>query len=84
MNPSHQPLPDSAIQALEIWKEYQANHDVSDRLGQAVGIDRITRRVWFGKNAKEVVEAARADGVDNVLLCIRVGKSYYAKKGSCR
>jgi len=74
-------IPPDATQALEIWKEYQAHHDVSDHLGQIVGIDRITRRVWFGNNARAVVDAAAADGINNVLLCIRVGKDYYARKG---
>jgi hypothetical protein len=70
--------------AKEVWKEFQESHDISDRLGQTVGIDPITRRVWFGKNAREAVYTARADGINNVLLCIRVGKDYYVRKGGRR
>ncbi|MFL5245525.1 MAG: hypothetical protein ACJ8FY_25805 [Gemmataceae bacterium] len=70
--------------AKEVWKEFQKAHDITDRLGQTVGIDPITRRVWFGKDAREAVHAARADGINNVLLCIRVGKDYYVRKGGRR
>ena len=27
--------------ALQIWADYQRDHDVSDRVGQAVGIDPV-------------------------------------------
>ena len=70
--------------ALAFWREYQEKHDVSDRIGQAVGIDPVGKRVWFGANASEVARAARADGVESRLLAIRVGRDYYVRKGGRR
>ena len=70
--------------ALAFWKEYQEQHDVSDRVGQAVGIDPEGKRVWFGANASEVARAARADGVQTGVLAIRVGRDYYLRKGGRR
>ena len=66
---------------LAAWEEYQRQHDVSDRYGQAVGIDPVSGRVWFGEKAGDVARAARADGVDRPLLAIRVGLGYYQRKG---
>ena len=70
--------------ALEIWREYQRQHDVSALHGKAVGIDTVSGRVWFGEDASEVADAARAEGVDTSnMLGIRVGYDYYARKGAC-
>ena len=70
--------------AKEIWAEYQRNHDVSDKIGQAVAIDPLSGRVWFGERAIEAVHAARADGVHGRLFCIRVGSISYTRKGGHR
>lgn len=70
--------------ALQFWEEYQKMHDVSALKGKAVGIDVENKRVWFGENAIEVSEKARADAVDGRMLCIRVGLGYYARKGGRR
>jgi hypothetical protein len=66
------------------WAEYQRLHDVSARHGQAVGIDPISGRVWFGPHGLEVIDAARADGVTTPLLLLRVGYPYYQRKGGRR
>jgi hypothetical protein len=71
-------------EALAFWREYQTQHDVSERLGQAVGLDPVGRRVWFGVNASAVAAAARADGVNSGVLVIRVGRDYYVRKGGRR
>ena len=67
--------------ALQFWKQYQRDHDVSDRMGQTVGIDPIEGRVWCGERLRDVKAAAQADGVFTPLLCIRVGADYYVRKG---
>lgn len=64
------------------WAEYQRQHDVSVRHGQAVGIDPRSGRVWFGANGLDAIRAARADSVDTPLLLLRVGCSYYQRKGT--
>jgi hypothetical protein len=70
--------------ALQVWEEYQKQHDVSDRKGQTIGIDPSSGRVWFGDRMTDVTEAARADGVTTPLICLRVGHDYYQRKGSRR
>ncbi|MFO0810956.1 MAG: hypothetical protein U0746_20190 [Gemmataceae bacterium] len=70
---------DDTQKAQAAWAEYQRQHDVSARHGQAVGIDPQTGRVWFGDNLAGVTAAARADGVTTPLLCLRVGYSYYQR-----
>jgi len=51
--------------AREIWADYQRRHDVSDRLGQTVGIDPDTGRIWFGDTISDVVAQRDNDGVDS-------------------
>ena len=70
--------------AKAIWAEYQKQHDVSDRHGQAVGIDPDSGEVWFGPDARDVVQMARADGAEPRLFCIRVGFDHYQRKGGRR
>ena len=70
--------------AMEFWRQYQEQHDVSDRFGQTVGLDPTGGRVWFGANASDVAAAARAEGFHTRLLAIRVGRDYYLRKGGRR
>ena len=35
-------------EAKHIWEEYQKQHNLSDRIGQTVGIDPKSKRIWFG------------------------------------
>ncbi len=72
------------FRAVEFWKDYQAKHDISDRIGQAVGIDPIEGRVWFGSDATDVARQSAADGVQTTLYVIRVGQDYYLRKGGRR
>jgi hypothetical protein len=77
------PLTAAQIQhAREFWAEYQRQHDVSDRLGQAVGIDPISERVWFGESALDICRQLDAQGIKTPLLFLRVGKDYYWRKRS--
>lgn len=66
--------------AREIWTEYQRQHDVSDRNGQAVGIDPVSGRIWFGRKALDIARQMRAEGIDRPIYCLRVGSDYYRRK----
>lgn len=70
--------------ACQIWEEYQRQHDVSDRIGQAVGIDPVSGRVWFGESAKDIVRQMDAEGCRVPFYCVRVGYNYYQRKGGHR
>jgi hypothetical protein len=72
---------EDTAKAQAAWAEYQRQHDVSGRHGQVVGIDPKGGRIWFGETIAAVTDAARADGVTTPLLCLRVGYSYYQRKG---
>ncbi len=67
--------------AKEIWAEYQKQHDVSDGKGQAVGIDPVSGRVWFGKSATDIWRQMEVEGTESSLYFVRVGYDYYGRKG---
>ena len=75
---------EDTTRAVQAWADYQKTHDVSDRHGQAVGIDPVSGRVWFGETAWQISDLARADGVDRPLYFVRVGYDYYQRKGGHR
>lgn len=66
--------------ALQFWADYQREHDVSDRKGQAVGIDPHTGRIWFGQSAKDIIFQQLAEGCCRPHLVLRVGYPYYWRK----
>jgi hypothetical protein len=70
--------------AKQIWADYQKRHDVSDRLGQAVGIDLVSGRVWFGSSALDISRQLDEEGLDRPLYFVRVGYDYYIRKGGHR
>lgn len=70
--------------AKEFWQEYQDTHDVSDRRGQAAGIDPVSGRVWFGEDGLDIKRQMSQDGIDRPFYCIRVGYDYYLRKGGRR
>jgi hypothetical protein len=67
---------DSA-KARQLWAEYQKQHDLSDRQGQAAGIDPQTGEVWFGESAKDIWLALQAQGKARPLFYVRVGQPSY-------
>jgi len=73
-----------AARALQVWAEYQQHHDISDRMGQTVGIDPVSGRVWFGQSATDVVQKMKGEGTQATLYCLRVGRDYYVHKGRHR
>jgi hypothetical protein len=74
-------LTDADVQrALQIWAEYQRQHDVSTRQGQAVGIDPISGRIWFGESIVEIGRQLDTEGITAPLFFVRVGSDYYYRK----
>ena len=68
--------------ALEIWNEYQAQHDLSDRKGQTAGIVPDSGEVWFGESGLDIARQMVArNGVKQSFHAVRVGKNYYVRKG---
>ena len=72
---------DSA-KAKQIWIEYQRRHDLSARIGQTVGIDPRSGRIWFGSSVRDIVSQRAADGLHSLLYFERVGSEAYLHKGS--
>ena len=67
--------------AKHIWTEYQKQHDITERIGQTVGIDPKTGQVWFGDSALEIVQQRLAEGLTSPLFFERVGYVSYLRKG---
>src|SRR6266852_1091606 len=74
------PLGVDAVKAREIWAEYQRQHDASDRMGQAVGIDPVSGRIWFGRKALDMARQMRAEGIDRPFYCAPVGSDFNGHK----
>jgi len=70
--------------AERIWQAYRQAHDVSARIGQAVGIDPANGRVWFGKSAQDIFRQRQAEGLHSPFYCLRVGSDFYVRKGGHR
>jgi hypothetical protein len=70
--------------AEQVWDEYQRSHDLSERRGQAVGIDPENGEVWFGESALDIVAQRREQGLNSPLLFLRVGHPGYLYKGCHR
>ena len=70
--------------AKQLWAEYQKEHDVTDRLGQAAAIDPISGRIWFGESASDIWRQQDAEGLQAPCYLVRVGKDYYLRKGGHR
>jgi len=70
--------------AKQIWAEYQQQNDVSNRMGQAVGIDPVSGRIWFGESVKDIWRQMEAEGIDTPIYGVRVGSDYYQRKGGHR
>jgi hypothetical protein len=53
-------------------------------MGQAVGIDPTSGKVWFGQSSLDIWERQQAAGDESPLYVIRVGKTYYGRRGGAR
>ena len=73
---------EQTARALQIWADYQQQHDLSDRVGQAAGIEPVSGRVWFGESALDIRRQMQVEGIDRAFFCARVGSpGYLIKKG---
>ena len=54
--------------AKQIWAEYQEGHNLSDRIGQTVGIDPKSGNVWFGESIRDIVMQRSSQGLDSPLF----------------
>ena len=70
--------------AQQIWSEFVADNDLSDRIGQAAGIDPKTGRIVFGASALDIVDRIKAEGEAVPLFFVRVGSPTYLRKGGRR
>ena len=73
-----------SCKAKRIWEEYQKQHNLSDRIGQTVGIDPKSRRIWFGSSIRDIVLQRSSEGLDSPLFFQRVGSETYLRKGGRR
>ena len=67
-----------------IWTEYQKQHDLTEHIGQAAGIDPKSGRIWFGDSALDIVQQRLTEGLDSPLFFKRVGYAAYLWKGGRR
>ena len=70
-----------SVKAKQIWAQYQRQHNVSDRVGQTVGIDPQSGQVWFGESIRDIVLQRDADDMKSALFFERVGSETYLIKG---
>ena len=68
-------------QASQIWMEYQQHHDLSDRIGQTVGIDPTSKSIWFGDSIQDIVMQRDREGLNSPLFFERIGSGAYFRKG---
>ncbi len=73
-----------STRAKEAWADYQCHHDLSSRMGQTVGIDPDSGRVWLGRSIQDVIRQRNADGCKTALYFVRVGSTTYYRKGGHR
>jgi hypothetical protein len=71
-----------SLKAKQIWIAYQQQHDLSAQVGQTVGIDPASGRIWFGESIQDVVAQREAEGLDSPLFFERVGSATYFRKGA--
>ncbi len=72
----------NSAKAKQMWAEYQHQHDLSDRSGQAAGIDPRSGRIWFGESVRDIITQRDAEGLTSPLFFERVGSKAYYRKGS--
>lgn len=73
--------PEYTSRALELWEEYQRQHDFSSQVGKVVAIDPISGRVWIDESGVDVVAQTRSQGADVPVYLVRIGYPTFIKKG---
>ena len=67
--------------AQQIWSEYQKQHNLTDLIGQTVGIDLKSSCIWFGDSIQAIVQQRDSEGLDSPLFFQRIGEKTYFRKG---
>ena len=57
-----------SVKAKQIWREYQKQHNLSDRIGQTAGIDPKSRRIWFGSSIRDIVLQRNTEGLNSPIF----------------
>jgi len=73
-----------SVKAKQLWAKYQQQHNLSDRVGQAAGIDPRSGRIWFGASIRDIVLQRESEGLKSPLFFFRVGSEIYFRKGGHR
>jgi hypothetical protein len=72
--------PEYTSRALELWEEYQRQHDLSDQIGMVAAIDPVSGRVWIDESGAEVAAQMRREGVGVPVYFVRIGYPTFLKK----
>lgn len=72
---------DDSRKAKRLWEIYQKENNISDRIGQTVGIDPKSSRIWFGDSIQAIVQQRDREGLNSPLFFQRVGTEIYFRKG---
>ena len=73
-----------STRAQQVWSDYQQHHDVSKKVGETVGIEPVSGRIWFGHSIQDVIAQRDAEGCAAPLFFVRVGSATYYRKGGHR
>ncbi len=73
-----------SVKAKQIWTKYQQQHDLSNRIGQTVGIEPQSGRIWFGSSIRDIVLKRDIEGLNSPLFFARVDSETYFRKGGSR
>jgi hypothetical protein len=74
-------LTDFGRKGLAIWEDYQKTHDLSDRVGHAVGVDPVSGRVWIAPTTQDIRRQLEEEGLSTPLMYVRVGSLFLWRKG---
>jgi streptogramin lyase len=73
--------PEFTPRALELWEDYQRQHDLSSQVGMVAAIDPVSGRVWIDESGVDVVAQMRSEGADLPVYFVRIGYPSFIKKG---
>lgn len=73
--------PEFTARAVELWEDYQRQHDLSNQIGKVAAIDPVTGRVWIDESGVDVAAQMQKEGVDTPVYLVRIGYPSYLRKG---
>src|SRR5947209_20275960 len=74
--------PEFTARALELWEDYQRQHDLSSQVGKVAAIDPVSGRVWIDESGVDVVARMRSDGADVPVYFVTHRLSIIYQEGS--